>query len=154
MLVISGGGIHGVTLDGGGFGGALAGVRCPWCGDTFDPTGGRDGTYWTVNNRLTRVRRLRDRLLATEPESLTIEELATAVEAADPRLAWLAGWLRDHPEIVIGALVQLVVTLLGVFLTVALQPDEPAPPPPGITYDQMQELINSVRESAPPRSDR
>lgn len=88
--------------------------------------------------------------LNTLQKDASLEEVATLLEQT-PQLRPVAKYLREHAleigELGIGV-VALVIALLAWLMP--LSEEAPPAPPDGITYDQMQDMIEELREETPP----
>jgi len=92
-------------------------------------------------------------LLKSMDEDASFEDVLRTVESA-PDYWWFFAWLVRHKDLLTAltastALVQILILLVG-----ALIPDapEPATPPvqPGVTHEQMAELLEELRKAQPP----
>lgn len=136
-------------------------AQCPRCGReaiAINQVTLEQGGHWATGFADTpeQVEALRASVFAdlkTLPKDASLDEVASLLEQT-PQLRPLARYLRAHAHEL--AALSIGIDLVAVVLTLVawLMPmnDEVAPPAPpdGITYEQMQELVDELREEAQP----
>lgn len=136
-----------------------ASVTCPRCGaevvvdnlSTARMPGGFTSVFFSSTAED------RDRVLhllgALDAEA-SVEEVASMLESQGPHFHPLAQYLRDNHLQLIGlgvSVVSVVIALLA-WLLPAQDQEQPPPVPDGITYDQMERLVEQLRDEIDARS--
>jgi hypothetical protein len=128
--------------------------RCPRCHQMAPATNqvkvtDADASYVGFADSPEQVAAIRASIaeLRAMPADASVEEVATALERAGDHLRPLAQWLRDNHQLIgLGAnLVAVAIALLAWIFPLG-QGDEPRPVPDGITYDQMERLVEELQQ--------